>query len=149
MVDPFFQSVSDDPANDFKWRIARGAFVERLFQPAEIASAFVGSNSVVWIGVSIKFIKMWYEKRDAATQAELNFLKSQIHPHFLFNTLNNLYALSLTQSAQTPDVILGLSKILRYMLYECNTAFVSLGKILKFSTVILLWKRSDTKKGWS
>lgn len=127
-VDPYFLSVSNDLANNFKWTVAQGTFIERLFQPADIASAFIGSNSVVWIGVSIKFVKMWYEKRDAATQAELNFLKSQIHPHFLFNTLNNLYALSLTQSAQTPAVILGLSKILRYMLYECNTAFVSLRK---------------------
>jgi hypothetical protein len=127
-VDPFFLSLSDDPANHFDWHMPRGAFIEKLFQPAYIAGAFIGSNSVVWIGVSIKFIKMWYDKREAATLAELNFLKSQIHPHFLFNTLNNLYALSLVQSPQTPGVILGLSKILRYMLYECNTDQVSLRK---------------------
>lgn len=50
--------------------------------------------------------------------AELNLLKSQISPHFLFNVLNSLYALSLSKSDKTPDVILQLSDILRYSLYE-------------------------------
>lgn len=52
------------------------------------------------------------------TLAELSLLKSQISPHFLFNILNSLYALSLKQSEKTPDVILKLSDILRYSLYE-------------------------------
>jgi len=52
------------------------------------------------------------------TETELSFLKSQLNPHFLFNTLNNLYALSLKQSQATPDAILKLSSILRYLLYE-------------------------------
>nr|WP_233173865.1 histidine kinase [Pedobacter sp. ASV19] len=53
-------------------------------------------------------------------QAQLNFLKAQVHPHFLFNTLNNLYALTLDQSPKSSQAVLGLSEILRYMLYECN-----------------------------
>lgn len=52
------------------------------------------------------------------TNAELSLLKSQISPHFLFNVLNTLYALSLKKSDETPDVILKLSDILRYSLYE-------------------------------
>ena len=52
--------------------------------------------------------------------AELKFLKSQINPHFLFNTLNNLYALSLTQSEKTSEVILQLSEMLKYNLYEAS-----------------------------
>lgn len=59
---------------------------------------------------------------------QLTLLKAQIHPHFLFNTLNNLYALSLNKSNDSPGVVLGLSQILRYILYECNSAHVSLGK---------------------
>jgi hypothetical protein len=51
-------------------------------------------------------------------EAELIFLKNQINPHFLFNTLNNIYALSLRKDEQTPDVILKLAAVLRYMLYE-------------------------------
>jgi len=58
------------------------------------------------------------------TETELNFLKAQINPHFLFNTLNNLYALALKKSSQSPDVILKLSSILRYLLYESNTPTV-------------------------
>ncbi|RFS22573.1 hypothetical protein DVR12_12285 [Chitinophaga silvatica] len=61
---------------------------------------------------------------------ELNLLKAQIHPHFLFNTLNNLYALSLNKSDKSPGVVLELSQILRYILYECNTATVNLDKEL-------------------
>jgi len=53
-------------------------------------------------------------------EAELNFLKAQIHPHFLFNTLNNLYALTLDKSDKAPDVVARLSEILDYMLYRCR-----------------------------
>ena len=61
-------------------------------------------------------------------QAELKFLKAQIHPHFLFNTLNNLYALTLKKSDSAPDVVLKLSDLLNYMLYECNATWVQLKK---------------------
>ncbi len=60
--------------------------------------------------------------------AELVLLKSQISPHFLFNVLNSLYALSLKMSAQTPDVILRLSDILRYSLYETQEKEISISK---------------------
>lgn len=63
---------------------------------------------------------------------ELQFLKSQINPHFLFNTLNNLYALTLKKSDNAPDVVLKLSEIMRYMLYECNESTVPLSKELKY-----------------
>lgn len=66
-----------------------------------------------------------------STQTELNFLKGQIHPHFLFNTLNNLYALTLRQSPKSPSIVLGLSNILRYMLYECGTETVLLKRDLE------------------
>ena len=62
------------------------------------------------------------------TETELSFLKAQINPHFLFNTLNNLYALALKKSDQSPDAILKLSSILRYLLYDSNTPTVSFQK---------------------
>ena len=61
-------------------------------------------------------------------EAELNFLKSQIQPHFFFNTLNNLYSLTLKKSDQAPEVVLKLSDLMSYMLYETNTPKVSLNK---------------------
>jgi len=60
--------------------------------------------------------------------AELNYLKSQTNPHFLFNTLNNIYALSLEKSDQAPESIMRLSKILRFMLYETNANSISIEK---------------------
>lgn len=58
--------------------------------------------------------------------AELAFLKSQINPHFLFNSLNNIYSLAYQKSEKTPEAILKLSEIMRYMLYESNEETVRL-----------------------
>lgn len=57
---------------------------------------------------------------------ELHYLKRQIHPHFLFNTLNTIYGFALKQSQQTPDIILKLSNLLDYILYQVNKPMVSL-----------------------
>ena len=59
-------------------------------------------------------------------EQELHYLKRQIHPHFLFNTLNTIYGFALKQSKQTPDVILKLSNLLDYILYKVNKPRVSL-----------------------
>jgi LytS/YehU family sensor histidine kinase len=61
-------------------------------------------------------------------ESELQFLKSQINPHFLFNNLNNLYSYAIEQSPKTPSIILELSSVLRYMLYDCKEDFVALQK---------------------
>jgi two-component system LytT family sensor kinase len=63
---------------------------------------------------------------------EKNFLKAQLNPHFLFNTLNNLYGLSIKKDDSTPEVILNLSDIMSYTLYESNTEKVVLQKELDF-----------------
>jgi len=64
-------------------------------------------------------------------QAELNYLKSQTNPHFLFNTLNNIYSLSRDKSDLAPESILRLSKILRFMLYEAGGNFIPIEDELK------------------
>lgn len=61
-------------------------------------------------------------------EAELSALKNQLNPHFLFNTLNNLYALAIEKSDKTPEVIERLSEMLDYMLYRCNETFVLASK---------------------
>jgi two-component system, LytTR family, sensor kinase len=68
------------------------------------------------------------ELRATIQESELEFLKSQINPHFLFNNLNNLYSDPLENSPKTPAIILELSGVLRYMLYECREKFVPLSK---------------------
>lgn len=87
---------------------------------------------------SIVIFKKWYLDQQKNKQlaeekiaAELNFLKAQVHPHFLFNTLNNLYALTLIKSEKTPDVVLKLADLLDYMIYKSNDAFVPLAKELE------------------
>ncbi len=75
------------------------------------------------------------EKQELDTrniQTELNFLKSQINPHFLFNTLNSLYALTLKKSDDAPEIVIKLSEMMRYMLYECNEKKVALRKELDY-----------------
>ena len=64
-------------------------------------------------------------------EAEMNYLKSQTNPHFLFNTLNNIYSLSRDKSDLAPESILRLSKILRYMLYETGGEYIAIEKELK------------------
>lgn len=59
-------------------------------------------------------------------EQELHYLKHQIHPHFLFNTLNTIYGFALKQSQQTPEIILKLSNLLDYILYQVNKPMVSL-----------------------
>lgn len=66
--------------------------------------------------------------REAIKESELQFLSSQINPHFLFNNLNNLYSYAIEASPKTPEIILELSSVLRYMLYECRSNFVPLKK---------------------
>ena len=63
--------------------------------------------------------------------AELNYLKSQTNPHFLFNTLNNIYSLSRDKSDLAPESIMRLSKILRFMLYESSGEFISIEQEIK------------------
>ena len=69
------------------------------------------------------------EKKKIA--AELNFFKAQIHPHFIFNTLNNLYALTIQKSDKAPETVIKLSEMLDYMLYQCNDRFVTIEKEFK------------------
>ncbi|HYV95402.1 MAG TPA: histidine kinase [Chitinophagales bacterium] len=64
-------------------------------------------------------------------EAELHYLKSQTNPHFLFNTLNNIYSLAQDKSDLAPESILRLSKILRFMLYETGGAYISIEQELK------------------
>lgn len=95
--------------------------------------AFISLPIICSIG--IRFLLDWYQESYMAKQilaqqqaAELQYLKAQINPHFLFNTLNNLYGLSLEESKKVPGMILKLSDILSYSLYESAVDRVPLEK---------------------
>jgi two-component system, LytTR family, sensor kinase len=88
---------------------------------------------------SIKITKDWLlgrqlieEKEKQFLETELNFLKSQIQPHFFFNTLNNLYSLTLQKSDKAPEVVLKLSELMSYMLYESNSTTVALSDEINY-----------------
>ncbi len=87
----------------------------------------------------LKIISDWQrqerDRKDLDTQrmqSEIKFLKSQINPHFLFNTLNSLYALTLKKSDSAPEIVIKLSEMMRYMLYECNERRVPLHKEVNY-----------------
>ncbi len=93
---------------------------------------------VVFVGL-LKFVEDWFEleakKRALENEnltSELRFLKAQINPHFLFNTLNNLYYLAYTKSPNTTEVISKLSQMMRYMLDDSNHSTVSLSKEIEY-----------------
>jgi two-component system, LytTR family, sensor histidine kinase AlgZ len=93
---------------------------------------------VVFIGF-LRFVSDWFEfeakKKEVENEslvAELNFLKAQINPHFLFNTLNNLYYLAYSNSPNTTEVISKLSVVMRYMIYESNHPRVLLDKEIEY-----------------
>jgi len=93
---------------------------------------------VVFLSGAIKMIFHWQNSKEdyqelmrEKVEVELRFLKTQLHPHFLFNTLNNLYYLALEKSDQTPKAILALGEILDYVLHETKNEFVSLERELK------------------
>ena len=81
---------------------------------------------------SLKQKKSKEEAQKEKVKAELSFLKSQINPHFLFNSLNSIYSLSNSKSEMTKDAILMLSDMMRYMLYESNSEKVPLHKEIEY-----------------
>ena len=99
----------------------------------KLLNSLVSVYSPVFVAIAIK-LQLVHYKKDKITKAleqekiatELKFLKAQVHPHFLFNTLNSIYSLTLSQSKKAPEAVLGLSKFLDYMLYECNDRFISI-----------------------
>lgn len=99
---------------------------------------FLQNFSLAWIFGFIKLLKDQYLVKQRTlllekekTEAELNTLKAQLNPHFLFNTLNNIYSLSLVNSPVTSKSIAGLSQILDHVLYRCNTTYVPLSAEIK------------------
>lgn len=106
-----------------------------------------GITSVFFFGMAklfyhnFKLRQTTQQLRLEKQEAELNYLKSQTNPHFLFNTLNNIYSLSRDKSDLAPESILRLSKILRFMLYETSGAFIIMEQELEIiSDYIVLEK---------
>jgi LytS/YehU family sensor histidine kinase len=107
-------------------------------------SEFLIVSSFLFVfGISI-FVKLAKNHFEAAErnreiirqrdEAEFRMLKAQVNPHFLFNTLNNLYTLAYTRSEKTADAIMSLSEIMRYLIYEAGAPLVPVEKEIRFLT---------------
>ncbi|MFY0687863.1 MAG: histidine kinase [Cyclobacteriaceae bacterium] len=110
-----------------------------FWSPAKFIKNSTYVYPFVLVAFTIKFSKHWYNQQQqrqelmkGKLEAELKFLKTQLHPHFLFNTLNNLYALTLKKSDAAPELVLKLSDLMDYMLYECDTDRVPLEREIQF-----------------
>jgi LytS/YehU family sensor histidine kinase len=100
----------------------------REYKPFEInhiVAVCIGELYVLAIASSIYLTQIWLKERERnraiienQSKMKLKYLKNQIQPHFFFNTLNNLYALSLESSSKVPNVIIKLSKLMEYVLYD-------------------------------
>lgn len=119
------------------WPEAEG--VKNSFQFNHILAVTLGEVYVVAFAAAIKLTVEWiYQKQKAENlkklqlRTELNFLKSQIQPHFFFNTLNNLYALTLEKSDIAPSVVLKLSDIMQYVLYDVKEPLIALTTEIKY-----------------
>jgi len=102
------------------------------FHPFDVISFFI-FLMIVALSTAMKIMEQWRLTEQRATQAEadkasaeLSFLKAQINPHFLFNTLNNIYTLTLMKDDNAPDSIMKLSNIMRYVTDDAMTDFVPL-----------------------
>jgi len=123
----------------FKEHILTGRHGEKISFTSYFISALFTSIIFILLSIILHFTVDWFFneriQRDLENQrltAELALLKSQINPHFLFNSLNSIYSLAYQRAENTPEAILKLSEIMRYMLYECNDNKVDLANELQY-----------------
>ncbi len=120
----------------YRWfQYEEGYWKDPVWYAPKVFNSLLRVYIPVFVAMAIKLQRFIFQKdqinkalEKEKVETELKFLKAQIHPHFLFNTLNSIYSLSLAKSAETPDAVLGLSKFLDYMLYECNDRLITVDK---------------------
>ncbi len=135
-----FNTLSDILFPDYLF-VSEYSFGQLLiFSAAYLALSTLLKLSKSWFTIT-KMQQQMAILQQAQAEAELKALKANINPHFLFNNLNALYALARKQSDKTPEYILKLSELMRYMLYETTEKQVSLEKELHYiSNYIALQK---------
>ncbi len=121
-------------------RINPARAVPEHYRRMSLVTKAVLFNYPIYAGMAV-IIKMmkrdWLKQQETQqiarekAKAELQLLKAQIHPHFLFNTINNIYFFTLTASPKAPEMLMKLADILQYIINECSRSLVPLGKELK------------------
>ena len=148
---PGLEEPGTEPPHDFQREPGQGPPESR--NKIDVISIFL--FGLIWaLGMALKISERWRESEQRATQAEvdkanaeLSFLKAQINPHFLFNTLNNIYSLAITNNKNTAASVMKLSQIMRYVTDEVSEDFVPLqSEIECISNYIDLQKLRLSKK---
>ena len=124
LLDATFYSSTSVAINVFLWN--------------SILAGLLSSLKLVAVAITIKLMKRWWQKQKENMRLEkekinleLQLLKAQIHPEFLFSSLDNIYEYAQSDSARASESLLKLSDMLSYMLYECDQPFVPLAKEIK------------------
>lgn len=126
-------------------QVLEPAFMADTTHPEDTFVWYMLFKSMIWLlgplllfTLLVRILQQWYGQQQLQQamekdrlQSELNYLRAQVQPHFLFNTLNNLYSLTLRQSPAAPMVVLKLSELMSYMLYDAQAALTSLDKELQ------------------
>ncbi len=109
-----------------------------LFELRSLLFVLMDIGFVSGVAVAIKFVRIQLEGKEREKnlvkeklETELKFLRNQTNPHFLLNTLNNIFALARKKSDEAPEAIMKLSELLRFMLYESRESLVTLGSEIK------------------
>jgi two-component system, LytTR family, sensor kinase len=111
---------------------------ETIFTLSNTLQALMDIGFATGVAVAIKFVRMQLATKERERhlvrnqlESELKFLRNQTNPHFLLNTLNNVYALARKKSDDTAEVVMKLSELLRFMLYESGGKFITIGEEVK------------------
>ena len=128
LLNVYFRQYLFDPILEFlKFaHVVQGSGQPGSYLELVITATF--ASMIVVFKYWIKTQRQWMQAEKDKITIELQLLKAQVHPHFLFNTLNNIYSFSLENSPKTPGLILKLSSLLSYMLYDCKAEEVLLEK---------------------
>ena len=87
---------------------------------------------IAWLRKKLDEVEIMEALQKENNYYKLRYFRSQLNPHFLFNTLNSIYSLSLNNPAKTPDVVIRLADIMRFLIYECNEEKIPLDKEVEF-----------------
>lgn len=99
------------------------------FEISQILAMFC---AVLFVSLAIRLNNRWRQVEKEKLNTELSYLRAQVNPHFLFNTLNSIYALAIEKSDETAEAVTKLSSMMRYVLSETNKPFVSLEKEINY-----------------
>lgn len=123
----------------FLTTLYKGLDIVEIFGYQGIVNSFMDKVFIACLAIALKQMSNGQRLREREQllvkeklKTELSLLKSQINPHFLFNTLNNIYSLARKKSDKTPEVVIKLSKLLRFVMYETKHQSITIEKELDF-----------------